>query len=321
MIGIRNPKNIGTSQAVKGNIWIDELRVLEADQTPGWAYSASAALQLADLMKVNFNINKKNPYFHLLADRYGNRIDASSWNLSVSLDVMKLIPFNLPGSNLDFAYSRTVTSSKPLYVPSTDIKISSAQDQLRQSLTSLKVDPAEINRQVAAIESAAETNNITESYAFPSIKIKIPTDVWYIRDTFNSLSFGFDYNKSSGSDPTTSTSESWAWNARMNYAVTLSRDLFFRPANIPILGQLFDFFSDYRDEKINYAPQSISAYITAKRNRSLIQYRPISDTAQVPIPIIQRDFTATRGAGFNWILSEGGLLNIASSYSFDILHR
>jgi cell surface protein SprA len=319
LFGITNPKGIGTPQGVNGNIWIDELRVLEADQTPGWAYSISAGLQLADLMKISFNINKKNPFFHLLADRYGNRTDVSSWNISVNLDVMKLIPLNLPGSSLDFSYMRTVNSSKPLYIPSTDIKISSAQSQLRQSLIEQKVDPAEIDRQVAAIETAAETNNVSETYALPIIKIKIPTDVWYIRDTFNSLSFAFNYNKSSGSDPSTATSESWQWDAKMNYAVTLSRDLFFKPADIPFLGRLFDVFADYRDEKIYYAPQSITAYIAAKRNRSFILTRPLSDTSKaVILPIIQRDFTATRGAGLNWILSDAGLLNIAASYSFDI---
>ena len=94
LIGIRNPKNVGTTQGVSGSIWIDELRVLEADQTPGWAFAANAGLQLADVMNVKFNINRKNPFFHLLSDRYGNRIDALSWNLSVNMDVLKLIPFN-----------------------------------------------------------------------------------------------------------------------------------------------------------------------------------------------------------------------------------
>jgi len=318
LFGVRNPKNIGTSQGVKGSIWLDELRVLEADQTPGWAYSASSVFQLADLLKVNFNISKKNPYFHLLADRYGNRIDALSWNLSADIDLMKLIPVNMPGSALDFAYSRTVSTSKPLYIPSTDIKISTAQTQLRQALTEQKVDPAEIDRQVAAIETSAETNNVSETYSFPTIKLKIPTDAWYIRDSFNSLSFSFNYNKITASDPSTATSNAWSWDAKMNYAVTLSKDLYFRPADIPIVGSVFDIFSDYRDEKINYAPQSINAYISARRNRSLTQLRALSDTAKVPDPVIQRDFTAIRGAGLNWIFSEGGLLNLSANYSFEI---
>ncbi len=310
-IGIINPRDKGTPhESVSGTVWVDELRVIEAEQTPGFAYSVTAALQLADLMRVSFNLSRKNPYFHLLNERFGNREDNKSWGVSVDFDLLKVLPVNLPGSNIRIGYSRTEQYSNPLYIPGTDIKISDAQDQVRSNKT---LNTQQIADSVAALVKNAETASISETWTLSNFRIKIPSDVWYIRDTFNNLVFGFNYNKSTGNSPTISTNEAWIWNASANYSVNLSHDLFFKPANIPIIGSIFDFLSDYKDMKIYYAPQSITSSFTATRKRAFSVNR--GTLAQ---PIVQRDFTATRGAGLSWIVTEGGFLNLSVNYNFDV---
>ena len=313
-IGIVNPGDKGTpNEAVSGSVWVNELRVLDANATPGWAYSASGALSLADLVKVNFNVSQTNPYFHRLAERFGTREDRLNWGVAVDLDVLKLIPLNLAGSNLRVSYSRNEQSTNPLYLPGTDIKVNEAQNELRKNLTDKNYDPVIIEQEVAKLKNESQSLNVSETWTLSNIKIKIPTDVWYIRDTFNNLSFGFNYNNSTASSPTVRNSDSWIWNANANYSVNISRDNFFRPVDIPIIGSFFDLFSDYRDVKIYFLPQSITSSITASRKRSYTQNRAISDK-----PNILRDFTATRGAGFNWALTEGGFWNLSLNYNFDI---
>ncbi|MCX6168275.1 MAG: cell surface protein SprA [Ignavibacteriales bacterium] len=315
-IGIINPRDKGTPNAtVSGSVWINELRVLDADATKGGAYSANASLKFADLLNVSGNISRTDPYFHSLVDRFGSREDHTQWGIAADLDVLKLLPVNLPGSNLRVSYSRTELKNNPLYTPGTDIKISEAQTQLRNLLTEKNVDPVEIDRQVAALVEDARTQSVSESWNLANIKIKIPTELWYIRDTFNNLSFSFNYNKSTGSSPTVVQNENWVWNASASYAVNLSRDLYFKPVDIPILGSLFGLFSDYRDMKIYFLPQSITSQVTANRKWSFSQSRNLKT---VTAPNILRDFTATRGAGFNWAMTEGGFLNLSLNYNFDV---
>ena len=313
-IGIVNPLDKGTpNESVSGSVWVNELRVLDADATPGWAYSASGTLALADLVKANFNVSQTNPYFHKLADRFGTREDRLSWGVAVDLDVLKLIPLNLAGSNLRVSYSRNEQSTNPLYLPGTDIKVDEAQNKLRENLIDKNVDPAIIEQEVAKLKNESQSLSVSETWTLSNIKIKIPTDVWYIRDTFNNLTFGFNYNKSTSSSPTVLNSDSWVWNASANYSVTFSRNNFFRPVDIPIIGSFFELFSDYRDVKIYFLPQSITSSITANRKKSFTQNRAINDK-----PNILRDFVSTRGAGFNWAVTEGGFWNLSLSYNFDI---
>ncbi|MDX1701529.1 MAG: cell surface protein SprA, partial [Melioribacteraceae bacterium] len=66
--GIKNPvqgsaDDLLYGESVTGELWVNELRVLGADDTPGWAYSASTQLKLADLLSVNFNASQTDPYF------------------------------------------------------------------------------------------------------------------------------------------------------------------------------------------------------------------------------------------------------------------
>ncbi len=137
LVGILNPIQAADSSfgtAVSGNIWINELRVLQAEDTPGWAYSASSTVTFADLLTVNANISQTDPYFHRLADRFGSRVDRSSWGVSLDLDVLKLAPINLEGSNLKVNYSRNESVSKPLFQPGTDIFVDSAAAQRERRL-------------------------------------------------------------------------------------------------------------------------------------------------------------------------------------------
>lgn len=313
-IGIINPKDKGTNgQAVSGSVWVNELRVLEAEQTPGWAYSANASLQLADLMRVSFNASQTNPYFHKISDRFGSREDVLNWGMSVDFDVLKLIPVNLSGSNLRVNYSRTENASNPLYMPGTDIKVEEAQRAERVKLQKLGWSETAINSRVDSMKNVTQTIGTSEIWNVSNIRFKIPTEVWYIRDIFNNISLNFTYNRTFNRSPIIKNSNSWSWNAGANYSVNFSRELYFKPADIPILGAIYDIFTDYKESKFFFAPQSFNTAFTLLRKYNYSQSRTNESR-----PDIQRDFSSTRGAGLNWTFTEGGLLNLGLAYNFDV---
>ena len=118
-----NPNSVGN---ISGEVWVNELRVIGAEDTPGWAYSMATSIKMADLLSVNFNMSQTDPYFHRLADRFGSRVDSRNWAASADLDVLKLLPINLPESNFKVNYSHSESVGKPLYLPGTDVKVDEA---------------------------------------------------------------------------------------------------------------------------------------------------------------------------------------------------
>ncbi|HEX2868911.1 MAG TPA: cell surface protein SprA [Ignavibacteriales bacterium] len=313
MVGVANPAKNGNSDFVSGQVWIDELRVIGADNTKGWAYSSSASLKLADLMTVNFNMSQKDPYFHGLADRFGSRLDAKNWGVSMDFDVLKLLPFNMPGSNIRVNYQRTEQVSKPLYVPGTDIKVDQAAQQLTDKRIQEGTSAGDAKKISDDFISNTHTLNISDTWSMSGMKIKVPSNFWLVRETINNLSFSFNYNKTRGRSPVNFVSRSWVWNAGVNYSLSFGQNNYFYPADIPVLGTILQLFTDYRNLKVYYTPQTLSANLTATRNYGFMLSR-VPNTA----PNISRDFKATRSAAFSWKLTEGGFLNPSLAYNLDI---
>jgi cell surface protein SprA len=306
VINIDNPNRPRLRRGLSGEIWVNELRVIGADQTPGWAYSVATQLKLADLMTLNFTMSQTNPFFHKISDRFGSRMESKNWGISADLDLIKLLPFNLPESSLRFNYSHTESISKPLYLPGTDILISAAAYQDRY-------------RTPEQVITESQTINVSDSYSASNIKIKIPTNFWLIRDTFNSLAFGFNYNTTFGRSPTVLYNKTWQWNANASYGLNISPDYSIDPANLPVLSTVFAFLPDYKKFRIYFLPQNISAQFSLRRLRTTNVTRVQSyQIGTLPQQTISRDFTAQRGFNLSWKMTEGGLFNISTNYNVNI---
>jgi cell surface protein SprA len=305
---------VTTLDYISGEVWVNELRVIGADDSPGWAYSVSSSLRFADLLGVNFTMSQTNPYFHRLADRFGSRVESTNWSVQTDLDVLKALPINLPESNLKINYSHTETLGKPLYIPGTDIRVDEAGRLLEET------DPDSIAfgpKNTAELRTETQTLNISDSWSASGVKLKIPTNFWLVRDTWNALTFGFNYNKTFSRSPTVLSNLSWIWNANVGYGINLSPDYYFEFADIPVLGTIFALFSDYNKAKFFFTPQNFTLNVTAKRNRNtnITRARQTNQGIVNPQETVTRDFTATRGFNFNWKITEGGFLNITTNYS------
>jgi cell surface protein SprA len=315
-IGLYHRRNINPALQLptSGDVWVDELRVIGADDTKGYAYTASASLKFADFMTINFNYSHQDPFFHRLADRFGSRVESNSWGFSADFDLLKLLPISGQDNNLRVNYARNESMGKPLYQPGTDIKVSEAKTLLYDKLISQNVSEADARKQVNDLETNSQTLNISETWTVANIKLKIPTNYWLVRDTWNSLSFSFNYNKTFGRNPTTLESRSWVWNASMNYGLNISPDYSFYPYTIPVIGKLLGLTDDYKALKVYYLPQTINYNISAHRTRTYNTTRPTETT---PANLTtSRDFSTSRGLTSTWKMSENGFLNLSMNYSF-----
>lgn len=302
-------------QDISGDIWVNELRVIGADDTKGWAYTGSVSVKLADLINLSYNYSRTDPYFHRLAERFGSRTESISWGVAADMEFVKFLPFDSQESQLKVNYSHNESVGKPLYLPGTDVKVDEAAALQKQKLINAGYSEEYASSISNAIVTQSQTLNTSDSWALPSIKLKIPTNHWLVRDTWNSLSFGFNYNRASGRNPSVSRQQNWQWNANMSYNLNLSQDNYLDFGTVPLISTVLGFLPDYKGYRIYYTPQNFTYSISARRSRQMTNYRGTT-TSQARTDV-SRDFGATRGASLNWKLTENGLLNLAMTYSFD----
>ena len=314
--GIKNPKNIGIeNETASGELWVNELRVLGADDTPGWAYSSSSQIKFADLLSVSVNASQTDPYFHKLNQRFGSRVDNTKWSGSANLNLLKLLPWNLTGSNLNVNYSHTESVSKPLYLSGTDINVDKAVELKISELTSSEVGVSleEATAIAEEIRTTSQSINISDTWSLSSIRLKLPSRSWYIEDIINNLNFAFSYNKAYSRSPSLVFQKSWVWNSSGKYSLNFGKDNYLLASDIPFFGAFIDLFDDYKNAKIYFSPQSFSTGISASRKES--QNLSRTETAELKT---QRDFSSNRDIGFNWKLTDAAILNLSLNYNVNV---
>ena len=113
--------------------------------------------------------------------------------------------------------------------------------------------------------------------------------------------------------------KSWQWNANMSYGLTLSPDYYIAPGDLPGLSTLFSLVPDYKKLKIYYVPQTFSSQLSLRRLRTTNVTRALDYiSGSEPQQTISRDFTGQRGFNIAWKMTEGGFLNVSTTYNVTI---
>ena len=303
-VGVKNPKGKGTDQPVYGEVWIDELRLSNVNNTPGWAYRLDGSMKIGALATVNFNYSKTDPNFHALDQKFGSRSDDQSWSVNSNIVLQTLLPQKMSGSILNLSYTHTETINKPQYIPGTDVKV----EETAQVLSAID------SKMGDSLRTVTQTIRVSETYAMPTISLKINSDDWYIRETINKLSFGFNYNTQSERSPTLNWRKYWTWDFKADYNADLhhiSDFLTFSPFSYVFGG--IPFLEQFKDYKISLFPKSFGAGMSANRTRTEEKYRLELDVRR---PI--RNFIAARNMKMDFKFTEGGLLNLGTNYNLSV---
>lgn len=310
-VGVTNPAGKGTTRPLFGEVWVNELRVIDVDDSPGWAYRFDANLKLADIGAVAFNYSRVDPHFHSLEQRFGSRQLGTNWAISANMELGKFFPAEWAGTSLPISYTHSENLVKPQYLPNSDILVSEAARLERERLLALGFSQADADAAAAELTRTSETYRTTDTWAAPNFRIGIPSDAWWIRDTWNKLTFAFNYTKSRERSPLTIRRLSWQWSARIGYQLSFSPEYYFQPFKSLLSGLWF--LDEYKDVKIWFAPQSLNWSFTVNRSRDVSLQRAVG--AQ---ELISRNFNASRSFGFGWKFSEGGLLNPSGDYTLSV---
>ncbi len=310
-IGVENPLGKGVPKPLTGEVWFDELRLIDVDNTAGTAWRMDTQLKLADFATVAFNYARVDPYFHTLDASFGSRVLSSSWALSANMVLDKFFPESWAGTTIPISYSHSVSLIAPKYLSNSDIDVNSAADDLRKLVMANGGTAAQAQASYDSLINVSKSSHVSDTYAVPSFHISLPSQAWYIRDTFNKLNFGFNYTKSTDMSPSVVYSLSWGWTARVSYAVSLPPDYFFMPFR-----NLFDgvwLLDEYKNLKIFFPLANFNWALTANRSRANSLQRVDGATE-----LVSRQFTMSRSMGFSWKATEGGILNLYGDYSLAV---
>jgi len=308
-VGLENPVGKGTT-SVTGEVWVNELRLTDVDDTPGWAYRFDGSVKLADLGTVSMTFTQRDPYFHALEDRFGTRNIDRSWSLNASLGLDKFLPTSWNGTSLPVSYSHVEGIQNPRYLPGTDILVEEASS----ILADLARQNGASEEEVAMIEQdtreRSRTLNVSETFSMPNVRFNVPVSSWLITETINRITLSYSYNTTRRRNPTTEYFEQWSWNFRFGYALQLSQANYISP--FTFAGD-FLLFRPWKSLRLFFTPRNISFSTSFSR----AQTREKARTQAIAKPV-GRNFVATRGMSFSWPLLEGGFINPSVDYQVDI---
>ncbi len=291
---------------ITGEVWVDELRLTDVDNSPGSAYKLDANIKLADVATIGFSFMHQSPNFHSLEDQFGNRTDMLSWNLTSTMNFDKFLPESWTGTLLPFTYSHSENYQRPEYVPGSDVLVGSAQQQAADAIA--KGDT--LISKPSDILIASQTLNVTNSYALPSLHLNIPLDTWLVTKTINQMVFGYSYSSTFQRSPTIEWSKSWTWEAHIAYTIQFSKMNYFKP--FAWLGKFF-LTSIWQDLTIYFTPKNIN--MTAAFNRSQSQSLTRYQTVSNPLTY---NLTASRSLNFTWQWFEGRYLDLGTNYQVSV---
>ncbi|HET7733311.1 MAG TPA: cell surface protein SprA, partial [Paludibacter sp.] len=180
MIGIRNN---GTS-AKSGEIWVNEMRMSQFDESGGWAAMGNLAVGLSDLGTINLSGRVETAGYGSIESNVTNRRldDLYQMNFSTSLDLGRFLPeqakFQIPAY---FSYTNETLS--PKYNPlDQDVLLSEALDN----------ETNQQNRDTLLMVS--QTVNTTKSFNVSGAKVNIKSKTPQFYDPAN-VSFTYAYNE------------------------------------------------------------------------------------------------------------------------------
>lgn len=309
VLGVENPAGKG-APSVTGEVWVNELRLSDVDDTPGWAYRTDATVRLADVASVSIAMTRRDPFFHSLENRFGTRIDDQNWTVNSSVTLDKFLPESWKGSRATLSYSHAEVQQAPRYVPGTDILVEEAAERTAAVAKERGATDEEAERLSDVVRHQSRSLTVTEAFSLPSVQLMIPSSSWLVTETINRMTFAYSFSNTQRRDPVTRSYHQWLWNFRMSYALQLSQQNFLQPFAV---GENFFLLSPWKGTKLFFLPRSLSFSTTLSRHQTREEARN-----QVSPKPVGRNFESTRQMLFSWPLIEGGFINPSIDYSLDV---
>ncbi|MCH5308921.1 MAG: cell surface protein SprA [Prevotella sp.] len=284
MIGVRNV----SGEVKSGEVWVNELRLLETNNDGGWAASGTMNVQLSDFGTVNLAGRYISDGFGGLEESAMQRSTDTQkeYSVTTSLELGKFFPDKAQVS-APLYYSVTKEEVRPRYNPlDNDMRLSDA------------LESAADQHERDSIESIAVTRTTNTNFALSNLRWGLKTKRHPMPYDPANFSFSYSHAHRNTSGETTVYEREDQWRGALNYSYS------------PVY-KTWEPFSQLKGKSkwlnfpkalgINYLPQNISFNSELLRNYYELQERDLENLENQQLPLtFSEQFLWNRDFSLQW---------------------
>ena len=302
MIGVRN-----LSDGVKsGEVWVNELRLLDINNDGGWAASGNLNLKLSDFGMVNISGRYISDGFGGLEDGVMQRSTDTQkeYSVTTSLELGKFFPDKAKVS-IPLYYSVTKEEKRPRYNPlDSDMRLSDA------------LEVAADKHERDSIESIAVTKTKNSNFSLSNVRWGLKTKRHPMPYDPANFSFSYSHQHRNTSGETTVYEREDAWRGALNYSyspVYKSWEPFKK------LKGKSKWLNLPKSLGFNYLPQSIAFNTEMTRNYYELQERDLENLENQNLPLtFSEQFLWNRDFSLRWDFTKNLHFNFQSATRAEI---
>ena len=302
VVGVRNL----SSDAKSGEVWVNELRLRDYNNSGGWAASGNLNLQLSDFGTVNLTGKYVSDGFGGLEDGVAARStdDYKTYSLTTNFELGKFFPDKAKVS-IPFYYSVTKEETSPRYNPlDTDMLLKDA------------LDAASDKHERDSIKSIAVTKTTNTNFSLSGVRVGIATKRHPMPYDPANFSFSYSHSHRYSSGETTVYEKEDNWQGSLNYSW------------VPVYKPLEPFKKIKNKSKwldlprrfgFNWLPQNVGFNSEISRSYYELQERDMQDLGGSQLPLtFSQQFLWNREFSLRWDLTKNLHMNFQSATHAEI---
>ncbi|MBO7116107.1 MAG: cell surface protein SprA [Prevotella sp.] len=302
MIGVRNISNEHKS----GEVWVDELRLMEPNNNGGWAASGALNLQLSDVGTLNMTGKIMTAGFGGLEEGILQRSmdDYKTYSITANVELGKFFPDKAKVS-APLYYSVTKEERRPKYNPlDTDLELKDALD----------ATPDQHERD--SIESIAVSKTTTTNFSLSNVRVGIKTKRHPMPYDPANFSFSYSHSHRYTSGETTVYEKDDNWRGALNYNYSPVYKPWEPFKNSKSKSKWMQYPKQFG---LNWLPQSISFNTEMTRSYYELQERDMEDLNGERLPVtFNSQFLWNRDFAIRWDLTKNLHMNFQSATHAEI---
>ena len=302
VVGVRNL----SSDAKSGEVWVNELRLRDYNNSGGWAASGNFNMQLSDFGTVNLTGKYVSDGFGGLEDGVAARStdDYKTYSLTTNFELGKFFPDKAKVS-IPLYYSVTKEETSPRYNPlDTDMLLKDA------------LDAASDKHERDSIKSIAVTKTTNTNFSLSGVRVGIATKRHPMPYDPANFSFSYSHSHRYSSGETTVYEKEDNWQGSLNYSW------------VPVYKPLEPFKKIKNKSKwldlprrfgFNWLPQNVGFNSEISRSYYELQERDMQDLGGSQLPLtFSQQFLWNREFSLRWDLTKNLHMNFQSATHAEI---
>ena len=303
VIGVRNLA--GTEKS--GEVWVNELRLLDPESSGGWAAQGNLNVQLSDFGSINASGKYTSEGFGGLEEGVASRStdNFTTYSVTTNFELGKFFPEKAK-VQAPLYYSVTREKTAPKFNPlDTDMELDDA------------LEAAGSKREKDSISSIAIMKNVSTNFSLSGVRVGIATKRHPMPYDPANFTFSYSHSHNNTSGETTVYENEDDWKGAIAYSWTPVYKPFEPFKKIKNKSKYLDILKRF---SLYWLPQNVSFNTDINRYRYELQERDVEDLgAENSIPAtVDSRFMWNRDFSIRWDLTKNLHLNFQSATHAEI---